>query len=121
RRRACEQLVKPQTPTPNIGARIHRQPAPLLRRHVTNRSHYYSWISLEQRPSRSFSVNSECRALSELCQSKVQNFQVSIVPHHYVLWLDVPMYYACCVRRRQSFSDLNRQIEYLAELQRRAR
>src|SRR5207237_10529012 len=91
------------------------------RRPVCNGSDYSSRITLDRRPRCAFSVNRECRALGELCQSKVQNPQVSIVPHHYVLWLDVPMHYACCVRRRQSFSHLDRQIEYLAELQRSVR
>src|SRR5256885_16844171 len=91
RRPARQHLVEHDTQTPDVCALIYIAAARLFWRHITGSAHHQSRISLDQYFRRRLRACTSEFALSELGQSKVENFYVAIASEHDVLGLDVAM------------------------------
>src|SRR5262249_20507647 len=114
-------FIEDDTQTPDIGPRISRAAARLLRRHVRGRAHYHAGIGIDLYPGCVFATDLPVRYLRRFCkfgQTKVQNFGIAVPANHYVFRLDVAVNDAGLVRRRQRFSHLNADLENRIQWQR---
>src|SRR5215471_20277557 len=91
-------------------------PHSLLWRHVAGCSNHCSCFCRHCGDSLRSRIAATDPSLDEFCQSKIENFQITIRTQHYVLGLYVAMCDACLVCGRQGARYLPCQIESLGQI-----
>ena len=111
-----DHLVEQHAQRPDVRPRVHLLPACLLRRHVRGRADHGSRIGLQDGARRVGASQLRCRR-RELRQPEVEHLHEAVGPEHHVLGLDVAVNDAGGVRGAQRGSNLNRDVERLADRQ----
>ncbi len=115
RARARNQLVKDQPETEDIGAMIDRPPAHLLGRHIGDGAHHEAGLG-GGRDRVAFDVCGGGGGMSgHLGHPEIENLHPPVAREHDVGGFEVAMRDACGVGSGQPISDLDRDVEDLAQ------
>ena len=112
-----QHFIEHDPKAPNVSTCSYRNPASLFRRHVSNSAHDHPGCGVKQYFRRPFGIGSFCRAglLSQLSNTEVQNFHITIAANHDVLGLDIAMHDSRCVCGRQRRGDLDSDVNRFSQ------
>src|SRR6185503_18689446 len=104
---ARDHFIEHTAEAPDVAAVVHVESARLFRRHVMRGAHDDSGCRVDEVLSRRERIRFGVFPFaSELCETKVENFNDAVAPQHDVVRLDVAMRDADGVRRVKGAGDL---------------